>query len=370
MKSFTSESVTPGHPDKVCDQISDAVLDEYLRQDPEARTAVEVLADSRGIVVAGEVGAGDVDVDVEAVVREVLRKVGYTMESGLDPESVPVDVRLVPQSKEIAAAVLGGPSLGAGDQGHVFGYACDETAERMPAPAVLANALTRRLVAVREQGVISALRPDGKSQVTVTYSDDGRPASIESVLVSTQYAPSLPLHELRSLLIEEVIVPVVDGSGLPTSDGLKVLVNPSGAWHHGGPGADTGLTGRKIIVDTYGGMARHGGGAFSGKDPSKVDRSGAYAARQAAKAVVASGRASRCEIQVAYAIGVAEPVAVRVETFGTGQEPDEQIARWVRDVFDLTPGGIIERLRLRRPMYEMTAAFGHFGDPTFPWEQV
>ena len=375
---LTSESVSEGHPDKVADRISDAVLDAYLGEDPHARVACETLVTKDYVCVAGEVGSTvSIDSDrIRAIVRATIADVGFTGEDDrFGAESVEIDVRLHPQSMEIAGAVLRETreAQGAGDQGMMFGYASDETEALMPAPITWAHAITKRLADLRRSGEIAWLRPDSKSQVSLRYRG-GRPAEVTGVVVSTQHTPGAVAATIRAAVLDEIVPSVIEGRFLPAGWQDAALVNPSGSFVQGGPAADTGLTGRKIIVDTYGGAARHGGGAFSGKDPSKVDRSGAYAARWVAKSVVAAGLAARCEIEVAYAIGVADPVAIRVETFGTARD-EEAIERWVRANFDLTPHGIIEELDLRRPIYEPTAAYGHFGrepdgDGAFPWERV
>ena len=374
---FTSESVTEGHPDKIADQISDAILDAVLECDPGGRVACEVLLTTGLVLVAGEITTAGV-VDVPAVVRGTIRSIGYTdAEYGLDGETCAVLVALDRQSPDIARGVDPG---GAGDQGMMFGYATDETPEFMPLPIVLAHRLTSRLAALRRGGEVGWLRPDGKAQVTVEYEGD-RPVRVRAVVVSAQHAPEVTLEEVRATVLREVIEQALPGDLFDPAD-CVIHVNPTGRFVIGGPHADTGLTGRKIIVDTYGGMARHGGGAFSGKDPSKVDRSGAYAARWAAKNVVAAGLARRCEIQLAYAIGVAEPVAIHVDTFGTGQVSDERIARAVGEVFDFRPRAIVEALRLEAPIFRPAAAYGHFGrEPYvgrvggrevefFPWEKT
>jgi S-adenosylmethionine synthetase len=415
---FTSESVTGGHPDKLCDQISDAVVDRLLEQDPYSRVAVESLISHGQVVVAGEVTTAAY-APVADIVREVLLDQGYdTAEAGIDGASCGVSVLIEGQSKEIAQGVdrsvevrdlefsncladqsaatgesesseggapngtnsrmdcikpmpLDSPKMfqsqGAGDQGMVFGYAVDETPELMPMPIHAAHRLAEQLESVRLTGRLPYLRPDGKTQVTVAYQGP-TPVGIDSIVVSAQHEPSVDQRQLTADLRRQVIDPVVDSLGLPAA--RRVLVNPSGSFVVGGPAADTGLTGRKIIVDTYGGMARHGGGAFSGKDPSKVDRSGAYAARWIAKNVVAAGLAQRCEIQIAYAIGAAEPVSLSVETFGTGQVPDQAITRAIAAVFDLRPAAIIAALNLLRPLYRATATFGHFGRKPFSWERT
>ncbi len=377
---FTSESVTEGHPDKLADQISDAVLDALIKDDPYSRVAVETFAITGQIHIAGEVTTKTY-VDIPRLAREVVRDVGYTRSAiGFDAETCGVSVSIDEQSPDIALGVdksLEARSgdddefelLGAGDQGMMFGYACRETDELMPLPIVLAHNLTRHLAAMRNNGDIPYLRPDGKSQVTVEYEAD-RPSRVEAVVVSTQHDPEIPLEEIRREITERVIDHVIPRS--MHDERTRVYVNPTGRFVIGGPKGDAGLTGRKIIADTYGGMARHGGGAFSGKDPTKVDRSGAYAARWVAKNIVAAGLADRCEVQVAYAIGVAHPVSVLVETFGTGRIPEERIAKAVTEIFDLRPAAIIHYLDLRRPIYKQTASYGHFGRPELdlPWERV
>jgi S-adenosylmethionine synthetase len=380
--SFTSESVTEGHPDKMADQVSDAVLDAILAEDPSGRVACETLLTTGLIVVAGEITT-DAYVDIPKLARETVCSIGYDRESfGFDGNTCGVVVSIDEQSPDIAQGVDKALELragegassydeqGAGDQGMMFGYACDETADLMPLPIWLAHRLAFRLSEVRKAGVIDYLRPDGKTQVSFSYVD-GKPVALETVLISSQHASGVDIdNQMRADLIEHVIAPTVPEQF--AGDDYRVLVNPTGAFVLGGPHADTGLTGRKIIVDTYGGAARHGGGAFSGKDPSKVDRSAAYAARWVAKHVVASGAASRCEVQVAYAIGVAHPVSVLVETFGTEQVAPERIEAAVREVFDLRPGAILNDLDLRRPIYRKTAAYGHFGraDSDFTWVQT
>lgn len=353
---FSSESVTEGHPDKMSDQISDAVLDALLAADPTARVACETLVTTGMVVVAGEITT-TAELRLSEIVRETVRGIGYTDAAyGFDCRTCAVLSALDGQSPDIAQGVDTG---GAGDQGMMFGYACDETPELMPIPIVLAHRLTQRLATVRKSGELPWLRPDGKSQVSVEYTD-GRPVGVRAVVVSTQHAPEVTSREIEAAVREHVIQPVLDASGL-NADGVRHFINPTGRFVIGGPQGDAGLTGRKIIVDTYGGFARHGGGAFSGKDPSKVDRSATYAARWVAKHIVAAKLAQRCEVQFAYAIGVAEPVSVMVDTFGTGQLPDPVLERAVREVFDLTPGGIIGALDLRNPVYQPTAAYGHFG---------
>ena len=378
---FTSESVTPGHPDKVCDQISDAILDAYMAVEPEAHVAVEVMATAGGFVIAGEVSS--IAVDHVAVARAVIADVGYKSESGLDPATVTIRDVVAFQSAEIAAGVEtsaeardyeafdGSDWQGAGDQGLMFGYATDETPDFMPLPIAFAHALARRLTALREHHP-RVVYPDGKTQATVAYSDSGAPLRVDTIVVSTQHSRSVGQERLRELVLAEVVAPTLEEFAplLPEQGEPLVYVNPSGSFVIGGPIADTGLTGRKIIVDTYGGMARHGGGAFSGKDPSKVDRSAAYALRWVAKNVVAAGLARRCEVQVAYAIGRAHPVGLYVETFGTGVVPDATIEVGIRSVFDLRPAAIEEALSLRTPVYRQTATFGHFGGSTRPWERL
>ncbi|MDQ1248079.1 MAG: S-adenosylmethionine synthetase [Actinomycetota bacterium] len=378
---FTSESVTEGHPDKMADQISDAVLDAMIKDDPSSRVAVETLLTTGMVVVAGEVTT-DTWVDIPELVRNKVLEIGYdSSEKGFDGASCGVTVAIGKQSPDIAQGVDDAfeeraenssdplDRQGAGDQGLMFGYASDETPELMPLPIALAHRLSRRLSAVRKDGSIGYLRPDGKTQVTIEYADD-RPVRLDTIVISTQHKDDIDLeNHLTPDLVASVIEPELAGLELDTA-GYRFLCNPTGKFVIGGPQGDAGLTGRKIIVDTYGGMARHGGGAFSGKDPSKVDRSAAYAMRWVAKNVVAAGLAKRCEVQVAYAIGVAHPVGLFVETFGTGTVPDEQIADAVRSVFDLRPAAIVMDLDLKRPIYAQTAAYGHFGRelPEFTWE--
>ena len=381
--TFTSESVTEGHPDKIADQVSDAVLDAILAADPNGRVACETLLTTGLCVVAGEVTTREY-VDIPSIARETIKSIGYDRESfGFDGNTCGVIVALDEQSPDIGQGVDTSEEVrsgksgedplnaqGAGDQGMMFGYASDETDALMPLPIWLAHRMAERLAEVRRADVIPYLRPDGKTQVTFDY-EDARPVRLRTVLISTQHAPGIDRDSMiRPDLIEHVIRPVVPEQF--RDDDYTVLVNPTGQFVLGGPHADTGLTGRKIIVDTYGGMARHGGGAFSGKDPSKVDRSAAYAARWVAKHVVASGAAQRCEVQVAYAIGVAQPVSVLVETFGTATVDPERIEPAVREVFDLRPAAIINELNLRQPIYRKTAAYGHFGrnEPGFTWEQL
>jgi S-adenosylmethionine synthetase len=353
---FSSESVTEGHPDKMADQISDAILDTILAGDPKGRVACETLVTTGMVIVAGEITT-TVKVNVPEVVRSTVESIGYVDGSyGFDSKTCAVLAALDPQSPDIAMGVDTG---GAGDQGLMFGYACDETAELMPLPIMLAHGLTLRLAEVRRQGQLSWLRPDGKSQVAVEYVD-GKPVGVRAVVVSTQHAPEVKNAELEEAVQECVINPVLGRYSLESS-GAKVYINPTGRFVVGGPQGDAGVTGRKIIVDTYGGAARHGGGAFSGKDPSKVDRSASYAARWVAKNIVAAQLARRCEVQLAYAMGVAEPVSVMVDTYGTGTVSDEALEQAVREVFDLTPKGIVQSLDLLNPIYRSTAAYGHFG---------
>ena len=367
---FTSESVTEGHPDKVCDQISDAILDDFLRQDPDSRVAVESMTTTGIVFVAGEVTSRG-RVDVQKIVRDTVREIGYDKpEYGFDCDSCSVLAALHEQSPDISMGVTAtsDKEQGAGDQGLMFGYATNETPELMPLPITMAHQLSMKLAQVRKKKELSWVRPDGKSQVSVVY-EDGVPKRIDTVVVSTQHSPDIGMAQLREEIISKVIKPVC-GSWI---DGrTKFLVNPTGRFVIGGPPGDTGLTGRKIIADTYGGMGRHGGGAFSGKDPSKVDRSACYMARYVAKNVVAAGLADKCEVQVAYAIGVAEPVSIMVDTFGTGKTSEEEIEARIRKVFDMRPAGIIKTLDLKRPIYRKTAAYGHFGrsDPGFTWEKT
>jgi S-adenosylmethionine synthetase len=364
---FTSESVTEGHPDKIADQISDAVLDSILAQDPVGRVACETLLTTGLVVVAGEITTSCY-VDIPKIVRETIRNVGYTRAKfGFDYETCGVISAIDAQSPDIA---MGVDNLGAGDQGLMFGYACTETEELMPLPIMLAHKLVQRLADVRKKGELDYLRPDGKSQVSVRYVD-GKPVSVETVVISTQHGPDVPHDKIRADMIERVILPTIPAH-LINKDKITYHVNPTGRFVTGGPMGDTGLTGRKIIVDTYGGSCPHGGGAFSGKDPTKVDRSACYMARHVAKNIVGAGLAERAQVQVAYAIGVAEPVSIMVETFGTGKVPNAKMEQLVRRHFDFTPAGIIKYLNLRRPFYRKTAAYGHFGrnEPEFTWERL
>ncbi|HJQ24103.1 MAG TPA: methionine adenosyltransferase [Blastocatellia bacterium] len=363
---FTSESVTEGHPDKIADQISDGVLDAILSKDPYGRVACETLLTTGLVVVAGEITT-EAWVDIPKIVRETVREIGYTRAKyGFDSETCGVITAIDTQSPDIAMGVDTG---GAGDQGMMFGYACNETAELMPLPIMLAHKLTRRLSDVRKEGLMDYLRPDGKSQVTVEY-ENHKPVRVNAVVVSSQHSESVSNEQLHEEVIHHVIKAVVPEEMLDAS--TKFFINPTGRFVVGGPQGDTGLTGRKIIVDTYGGAGAHGGGAFSGKDPTKVDRSASYMARYVAKNLVAAGLADRCEVQLAYAIGVAEPVSVLVDTRGTGRIDEDKLSDLVRDHFKLTPAGIIETLNLRRPIFKKTAAYGHFGrtEPEFTWERT
>lgn len=369
---FTSESVSEGHPDKIADQISDAILDAILKDDPEARVAVETMVKTGMVIVAGEVRT-DTYVDIEDIVRNVVTGIGYDHgDLGFDGESVAVLNAIGKQSPDIAVGVdeTDDKEMGAGDQGLMFGYATNETDTLMPAPIFYSHLLVQRQAELRKNKTLPWLRPDAKSQVTMRYGEDGKPVAIDAVVLSTQHDPVVSLDELREQVLEQVIKPVLPAQWL--HEGTEYHINPTGNFVIGGPVGDCGLTGRKIIVDTYGGMARHGGGAFSGKDPSKVDRSAAYAGRYVAKNIVAAGLADRCEIQVSYAIGVAQPTSISVNTFGTGKISDEQIVGLIRDNFDLRPKGLIAMLDLKRPIYQATAAYGHFGreEADFTWERT
>lgn len=380
-KLFTSESVTEGHPDKIADRIADSVLDAIYQHDPQARVACECLVSTGLVMVSGQITTGCY-VDIPRVAREAIREIGYTRAKfGFDCDTCAVLTSIDEQSPDIALGVNEAwekkqglardevETLGAGDQGMMFGYATRETPEFMPMPISLAHALTRRLAAVRKERVLPYLRPDGKSQVTVEY-EDGRPVRVDTVVISTQHRPDIDMATLRDEILETVIKPVVPAGMLDSR--TKYYINPTGRFVIGGPQGDTGLTGRKLIVDTYGGMARHGGGALSGKDPTKVDRSAAYAARYVAKNLVAAGLADRCEVQVAYAIGVARPVSISVETYGTGKVSDDRLVELIRAHFDLRPGAIIRDLDLRRPIYKPVSVYGHFGRPDLdlPWERL
>ena len=379
---FTSESVTEGHPDKICDKVSDAILDAIIARDPDARVACETAVTTGLVLVMGEITT-ECYVDIPRIVRETIREIGYDRAKyGFDCDTCAVLTSIDEQSPDIAmgvneafearnhaAADVASGTIGAGDQGMMFGFACNETPELMPMPVSLAHKLTQQLTAVRRNGTLDYLRPDGKSQVTVEY-EDGRPIRVDTIVVSAQHGQETEYKQLQKDIMEYVIRPAIPQHLL--DDRTRYYINPTGRFVVGGPQGDSGLTGRKIIVDTYGGMGRHGGGAFSGKDPTKVDRSAAYAARYAAKNIVASGIADRCEVQLAYAIGVAQPVSILVDTFGTSRIPEERIADIIRKNFDLTPSGIIRMLDLRRPIYKKTAAYGHFGreDEDFTWEKT
>lgn len=370
---LTSESVTEGHPDKMCDQISDAILDAIYEKDPYARVACECATKNGGVMVFGEITTKTY-VDIPFVVRKVIKDIGYTKsEYGIDYETCTVWVQITEQSPDISQGVTEGKGQykeqGAGDQGMMFGYACDETPELMPLPIMLAHKLTKRMSEVRKKGEVKWMRPDGKSQVTVEYNEKGEPLRVDAIVVSTQHEGNVDYKTIRKDMIEKVIKPVCKEW---IDKDTKFFVNPTGAFVRGGPYADAGLTGRKIIVDTYGGIGRHGGGCFSGKDPSKVDRSAAYMARYIAKNIVAAGLARKCEIQLAYAIGYPEPVSIYIDTFGTGKVSNEKLCSLVRKHFPLTPAGMIKHLKLRRPIYQKTACYGHFGrnDPDFTWERT
>ncbi len=378
---FTSESVTEGHPDKICDQISDAILDELMRQDPQSRVACETAITTGLVLVMGEVSTEGY-VDIQKVVRDTIRDIGYTRAKfGFDADTCGVVVALDEQSKDIAMGVdkalearegdqAEDMETGAGDQGMMFGYATNETESYMPYPIALAHKLTKRLSEVRKDGTLDYLRPDGKAQVTIEYDENDKPVRVNTIVVSTQHDPDVTQDQIKKDIKEQVIDAVVDADMI--DDDTKLFINPTGRFVIGGPNGDSGLTGRKIIVDTYGGYARHGGGAFSGKDCTKVDRSAAYAARFVAKNIVAAGLADKCEIQLSYAIGVAHPTSISVDTFGTGKKSEEELIEIINKNFDLTPNGIIKMLDLRRPIYKQTAAYGHFGrdDINVPWEEV
>lgn len=367
---FTSESVTEGHPDKICDQVSDSILDELISQDPDSRVAVEAMTTTGIVFVAGEV-TSNARIDAQDVVRKTLKNIGYNgLKHGFDGNSCSVLTSIHEQSPDISMGVSKNENgvQGAGDQGLMFGYATNETSELMPLPITLAHKLTMKLATVRKEKTLDWMGPDGKSQVSVIY-EDSVPKKIDTVVISTQHTEDISTSQVREEVISKVIKPVCEDL---INNSTKFLVNPTGRFVIGGPVGDTGLTGRKIIADTYGGMGRHGGGAFSGKDPSKVDRSACYMARYIAKNIVASGLASKCEVQLAYAIGVAYPVSIMVDTFNTGKVDEEKIESQVREIFNTTPQGIIETLRLKRPIYKKTAAYGHFGrnDPDFTWEKT
>ena len=373
---FTSESVTEGHPDKLCDYISDSILDSYLAKDKNARVACETVAGKGEIFVTGEI-TSTANVDIEQVVRDTIEEVGYAdSEYDIDYRTCKIYINLSKQSPDIALGVDKSledkegkdvESEGAGDQGLMFGYACDETEELMPLPISLAHKLSKRLTEVRKEKIIDYLRPDGKTQVTVEY-DGEKPVRVDTIVVSTQHLPDVDMNVLKKDIIEKVIKPTVPANLL--DENTKYFINPTGRFVIGGPLGDSGLTGRKIIVDTYGGAARHGGGAFSGKDPTKVDRSASYMARHIAKNIVANGYAKRCEIQIAYSIGVAKPVSIYVNTYGTNTIPEEEIVEKINNTFDLTPRGIINYLDLQRPIYRQTTNYGHFGKKDLPWEKI
>lgn len=380
---FTSESVTEGHPDKICDQVSDAILDEILMKDPNARVACETMVTTGLVLVAGEISTNTY-VDIPSIVRQTIKDIGYTRAKyGFDADTCAILTSIDEQSSDIKVGVDQAlearkgeyseeeiAAIGAGDQGLMFGYACDETEEYMPISISLAHQLAKRLADVRKEGLLDYLRPDGKTQVTVEYDEDNQPIRVDTIVLSTQHHEDVTTEQIENDMIKHVIEPVVPSHLLDQE--TKYFINPTGRFVIGGPQGDTGLTGRKIIVDTYGGYARHGGGAFSGKDATKVDRSGAYAARYVAKNIVAAGLAKSCEVQIAYAIGVAEPVSISVNTFGTGVVEEQKIVESIRTLFDLRPAGIIKMLHLQKPIFRKTAAYGHFGrtDTVFSWEKV
>ena len=361
---FTSESVTEGHPDKLCDSISDRILDECLRQDKESRVAVETFASGNKITIAGQI-TSNAKLDVEKIARDTVKEIGFDNEkTDMDYRTFELDINITKQSQDIAMGVDTG---GAGDQGIMFGFACNETEEYMPYSIYMAHKLSKRLTEARKKGILNYLRPDGKTQVTVEY-EDNKPKRIENILVSTQHLDSVDTETLRKDVKKEIIDAVIPQEMM--DENTKIFINPTGRFVIGGPLGDTGLTGRKIIVDTYGGYARHGGGAFSGKDATKVDRSAAYMVRFIAKNIVANGYADKCEIQVSYAIGVEKPLSIYVNTYGTGKIDDEEIAKLIEDKFDLTPNGIINYLNLKEPIYSKTTNYGHFGKPDLPWEKI
>lgn len=366
---FTSESVTAGHPDKVCDQISDTILDACLSQDSDSRVACETAINTDFVLVMGKITTKAI-IDIPSIVRKTVQEIGYeTAEDGFDLQNAEIKVSIKQQSSDISQGVNRSEYIGAGDQGMMFGYATDETEEYMPLAVVLAHRLAKRLEIIRKEGNLSYLRPDGKSQVTVEYGEDGYPVRVDTIVVSAQHDETVTHEQIEKDIIEEVIKKCIPEKYLDTD--TKFLINPTGRFVIGGPYSDSGLTGRKIIVDSYGGLARHGGGAFSGKDYTKVDRSAAYAARYVAKNIVGAGLAKQCEIQLAYAIGVAEPVSIRIETFGTSCISDEELAEIVEREFSLSPSGIIEMLKLKQPIYHRTSVYGHFGnDLKLPWEQM
>ena len=366
---FTSESVTAGHPDKVCDQISDAILDACLSQDSDSRVACETAINTDFVLVMGKITTKAI-IDIPSIVRKTVQEIGYeTAEDGFDLQNAEIKVSIKQQSSDISQGVNRSEYIGAGDQGMMFGYATDETEEYMPLAVVLAHRLAKRLEIIRKEGNLSYVRPDGQSQVTVEYGDDGYPVRVDTIVVSAQHDETVTHEQIEKDIIEEVIKKCIPEKYLDAD--TKFLINPTGRFVIGGPYSDSGLTGRKIIVDSYGGLARHGGGAFSGKDYTKVDRSAAYAARYVAKNIVGAGLAKQCEIQLAYAIGVAEPVSIRIETFGTSCISDEELAEIVEREFSLSPSGIIEMLKLKQPIYHRTSVYGHFGnDLKLPWEQM